>query len=71
MSHITKGIIDKSEIDTKDLIIKVTSVKEFLVEAQVGPDFLKALDTRVRAMLAEADLRRQQNRRTRMMVYDL
>jgi hypothetical protein len=69
--HITMGVSDNSDIDTKDLIIKITSVREFLPEAQVGPDFLKALDTRVKAMLAEANLRRIGNRRQRLMVYDL
>lgn len=69
--HMTMGIVDDSDLDIKDLIVKVTAVKEFIPEAQIGPDFLRALDMRIKGLLAEADLRRRGNRRQRLMVYDL
>jgi hypothetical protein len=69
--HMTMGVVDDSDLDVKDLIIKVTAVREFIPEAQVGPDFLRALDMRIKGIIAEADMRRRGNRRQRMMVYDL
>ena len=62
---------DLTELETKELIIKSTKIKNLVTEGQISKEYLQALDKEVRLIILKSLNRMRLNNRTRLLPQDI